>query len=121
MKLTTTVATIVAVLAACSNPTDARFQGRRMYADDTPSHRRLGYWSGGQYTPRYDELFGGPLHSPSYDEDADDYHFDRHAMRRLGSFCNGAKCFYTNPALKRECDYGYAGTYWSHYSKSQCI
>ena len=95
---------------------------------DQADRRRLGFWTGSHYTPKYNELFGGPNYGPSYDQ-ADDYDLDEYengnlvgsGMRRLGSFCNGAKCFYTNPALKRECDYGYAGTYWSYYSKSQCL
>ena len=93
--------------------------------------RRLRFWTGAQYTPRYSEQFGGTLYAPRYDEEADDYDLDDglddcdfddydncagSGMRRLGS-----KCFCTNPALKRECEYGYAGTYWSYYSKSQCL
>ena len=108
-------------------------EGRYQFSH--PNHRRrLGFWTGAQYTPKYSELFGGPGYSPKYDEaddydDFNNYDLDEYenenlvgsGMRRLGTFCNGARCFYTNPALKRECDYGRAGNYWSHYSKSQCL
>ena len=130
MKLTSTAAAVVATLAVFSNPSDARLRGRHLYTDNALSHRRLGFWTGASYTPRYDELFGGPGFSPKYDEDADyeDADYNYGAMRRLrkygdygGYFCNGASCHYTNPGLKRECEYGRAGNYWSYYSKDQCM
>lgn len=42
------------------------------------------------------------------------------SFREKGWFNNGARTFFTNPALKRECDYGIAGTYWSLYPRSMC-
>ena len=57
-----------------------------------------------------------------FDDGDDDFDGDAFGqLRRLGTYCNGARCFYTNPALKRECDYGRAGNYWSYYSASQCL
>ena len=131
MKIFTALLLIISIIgcAVCT------VEGR--YHFSQPNYRRrLGFWTGAQYTPRYSEQFGGTLYAPKFDEGADDYDLDDglddydlddydnragSGMRRLGTYCNGSKCFYTNPALKRECDYGYAGTYWSYYSKSQCL
>ena len=129
MKIFTALLLIITIIgtAVC------KVEGR--YRFSNPNYRRrLGFWTGAQYTPKYSELFGGPGYSPKYDEaddydDFNNYDLDEYenenlvgsGMRRLGTFCNGARCFYTNPALKRECDYGRAGNYWSHYSKSQCL